>query len=141
MYHKDRTGDVVVTTTAPNMLVRGIISNPPKGMHGYNPKINDEMEANVIYELFSNKDNIPKVSSTKSGHGHVMGATGAIELLSCIFALRENVIVPTIGMVKQDPMINIDLVCLEAQEQKVEITMSNSFAFGGLNSTIILKSV
>jgi len=109
--------------------------------HGTGTKINDEMEANVIYELFSNKDNIPKVSSTKSGHGHVMGATGAIELLSCIFALRENVIVPTIGMVKQDPMINIDLVCLEAQEQKVEITMSNSFAFGGLNSTIILKSV
>ena len=44
MYHKDRTGDVVVTTTAPNMLVRGIISNPPKRMHGYTPKINDEMD-------------------------------------------------------------------------------------------------
>ena len=44
MSHKDRTGDVVVTTTAPNMLVRGIISNPPKGMHGYNPSINDEMD-------------------------------------------------------------------------------------------------
>ena len=44
MSHKDRTGDVVVTTSAPNMLVGGIISNPPKGMHGYNPKINDEMD-------------------------------------------------------------------------------------------------
>lgn len=109
--------------------------------HGTGTRINDELEAKVICDFFSNKDKIPKVSSTKSGHGHVMGATSAIELLSCILALRENVIVPTIGVLKQDPKINIDLVYCEPQERRVEITMSNSFAFGGLNSAIILKSV
>ena len=70
-----------------------------------------------------------------------MGATSAIELLPCILALRENIVVPTIGVVKKDPMIDIDLVCSEAQERQVEVAMSNSFAFGGLNSVIILKSV
>ena len=109
--------------------------------HGTGTRINDELEAKVICDFFSNKDKIPKVSSTKSGHGHVMGATSAIELLSCILALGENVIVPTIGVLKQDPMLNIDLVYREPQERRVEITMSNSFAFGGLNSAIILKSV
>ena len=109
--------------------------------HGTGTKINDEMEANVLSSFFSKNDDIPKVSSTKSGHGHVMGATSAIELLPCILALRENIVVPTIGVVKKDPMIDIDLVCSEAQERQVEVAMSNSFAFGGLNSVIILKSV
>lgn len=109
--------------------------------HGTGTKINDEMEANVLSSFFSKNDDIPKVSSTKSGHGHVMGATSAIELLPCILALRENIVVPTIGVVKKDPMIDIDLVCSEAQERRVEVAMSNSFAFGGLNSVIILKSV
>ena len=70
-----------------------------------------------------------------------MGATGAIELLSCILALREHVIVPTLGLIKKDPKIKLDLVCGETQEKRVKTVISNSFAFGGLNSTIVLKAV
>jgi len=109
--------------------------------HGTGTKINDEMEGEVLSSIFSDVKNGLKVSSTKSGHGHVMGATGAIELLSCILALRKNLIVPTIGLEKLDPKIEIDLVSGEVQEHKVNITMSNSFAFGGLNSVIILKAI
>ena len=109
--------------------------------HGTGTKINDEMEGEVLSSIFSDVKNGLKVSSTKSGHGHVMGATGAIELLSCILALRKNLIVPTIGLEKLDPKIKIDLVSGEVQEHKVNITMSNSFAFGGLNSVIILKAI
>ena len=109
--------------------------------HGTGTKINDQMESDVINFIFSNNRISPKVSSTKSAHGHVMGATGAIELLSCILALREHVIVPTLGLVKRDPKIRLDLVCGDAQQKKVETVISNSFAFGGLNSTIILHSV
>jgi nodulation protein E len=109
--------------------------------HGTGTKINDQMESDVINFIFSNNRISPKVSSTKSAHGHVMGATGAIELLSCILALREHVIVPTLGLVKRDPKIRLDLVCGDAQQKRVETVISNSFAFGGLNSTIILQSV
>jgi len=109
--------------------------------HGTGTKINDQMESDVINFIFSNNRISPKVSSTKSAHGHVMGATGAIELLSCILALREHVIVPTLGFVKRDPKIRLDLVCGDAQQKRVETVISNSFAFGGLNSTIILQSV
>ena len=109
--------------------------------HGTGTKINDQMESDVINFIFSNNRISPKVSSTKSAHGHVMGATGAIELLSCILALREQVIVPTLGVVKRDPEIRLDLVCGDAQQKRVETVISNSFAFGGLNSTIILKLV
>ena len=109
--------------------------------HGTGTKINDQIESDVINLIFSNNRISPKVSSTKSAHGHVMGATGAIELLSCILALREHVIVPTLGLVKRDPKIKLDLVCGDAQEKRVKTVISNSFAFGGLNSTIILKTV
>jgi nodulation protein E len=109
--------------------------------HGTGTKINDQIESDVINLIFSNNRISPKVSSSKSAHGHVMGATGAIELLSCILALREHVIVPTLGLVKRDPKIKLDLVCGDAQEKRVKTVISNSFAFGGLNSTIILKTV
>ena len=109
--------------------------------HGTGTKLNDQIESDVINLIFANNRISPKVSSTKSAHGHVMGATGAIELLSCILALREHVIVPTLGLIKKDPKIKLDLVCGETQEKRVETVISNSFAFGGLNSTIVLKAV
>ena len=105
------------------------------------PTNKQEDQLNVINLIFANNRISPKVSSTKSAHGHVMGATGAIELLSCILALREHVIVPTLGLIKKDPKIKLDLVCGETQEKRVETVISNSFAFGGLNSTIVLKAV
>ena len=109
--------------------------------HGTGTKLNDQIESDVLNLIFSNNRISPKVSSTKSAHGHVMGATGAIELLSCILALKEHVIVPTLGLIKKDPKIKLDLVCGETQEKRVETVISNSFAFGGLNSSIILKAV
>ena len=109
--------------------------------HGTGTKINDYIEASAISLVFSDSMDAPLVSATKSMHGHVMGASGAIELLSCIYALNHNVVVPTIGFLKDDPSIKINLIQNESREARIDIAMSNAFAFGGLNSVLVLKSV
>ena len=81
------------------------------------------------------------ISSTKSMHGHLIGGTGAVELLACIMALREGVIPPTIGYEEPDPECALDVVPNVAREAKVDTVLSNAFAFGGLNAVLALKSV
>jgi hypothetical protein len=76
------------------------------------------------------------ISSTKSMHGHLIGGTGAVELLACIMALRTGVIAPTIGYEEPDPECALDVVPNEAREAKVEAVLSNAFAFGGLNAVL-----
>ena len=77
--------------------------------------------------------------TTQSSHGHLIGASGAIELLSCILALKKGVLAPTINFEKYDGQCNINLVTNDAQNLRVSQTISNSFAFGGLNAVLVLK--
>ncbi len=79
------------------------------------------------------------ISSTKSMHGHLIGGTGAVELLACIMALKDGVIAPTIGYEEPDPECALDVVPNEAREAKVEACLSNAFAFGGLNAVLALR--
>ena len=80
------------------------------------------------------------ISSTKSMHGHLIGGTGAVELLACIMALRDGIIAPTIGYEEADPECALDVVPNVAREAKVSAVLSNAFAFGGLNAVIALKA-
>ena len=81
------------------------------------------------------------ISSTKSMHGHLIGGTGAVELLACIMALRDGVIAPTIGYEEPDPECALDVVPNVAREAKVDAVLSNAFAFGGLNAVLALRRV
>ncbi|OIQ67695.1 alanine--tRNA ligase [mine drainage metagenome] len=81
------------------------------------------------------------ISSTKSMHGHVIGGTGAVELLACIMALRDGVIAPTIGYEEPDPECALDVVPNVARDAKVAVVLSNAFAFGGLNAVIALRAI
>ena len=72
-------------------------------------------------------------------HGHALGAAGAIELVAAVGALREGVIVPTANFIDADPECDLDYVPNTAREKKVNAVLSNSFAFGGLNSVVALK--
>ena len=74
-------------------------------------------------------------------HGHIIGGTGAVELMACILALREGIIAPTIGYEEHDPECALDVVPNEAREAKVELAISNAFAFGGLNAVLVLQKV
>lgn len=109
--------------------------------HGTGTAVNDQTECAAVSDVFGAHADDLMISSTKSMHGHVIGGTGAIELLSCIMALRDGIIAPTIGYEEPDPECALDVVPNEARAAKVTATLSNAFAFGGLNAVLALQSV
>ena len=80
------------------------------------------------------------ISSTKSMHGHLIGGTGAVELVACLMALRDGVIAPTINFDEPDPECDLDVVPNVARERHVQAVMTNAFAFGGLNAVLVLRA-
>ena len=107
--------------------------------HGTGTAANDRTECAAVSQVFGAHAAGLMMSSTKSMHGHVIGGTGAVELLACILALREGVIAPTIGFEQPDPDCALDVVPNTARAARVEGVLSNAFAFGGLNAVLALK--
>ena len=108
--------------------------------HGTGTAANDVTECAAISEALGPAANDVLLSSTKSMHGHLIGGTGAVELLACVMALRDGVIAPTIGYEVPDPECALDIVPNEAREADVDVVMSNAFAFGGLNAVLVLRT-
>ncbi len=109
--------------------------------HGTGTAANDKTECAAVADVFGPHADRLMISSTKSMHGHLIGGTGAVELLACIMALRDGVIAPTIGYEEPDPECALDVVPNVAREAKVEVAMSNAFAFGGMNAVLVLRRV
>ncbi len=109
--------------------------------HGTGTAANDRTECAAVADVFGPHANHLMISSTKSMHGHLIGGTGAVELLACIMALRDGVVAPTIGYEEPDPECALDVVPNEARETHVTYALSNAFAFGGLNAVIALARV
>ena len=107
--------------------------------HGTGTAVNDRTETQAIRDVFGANADALQVSSTKAMHGHLIGGTGAVELLSCIMALRDGVIAPTIGLSSPDPACDLDYVANTARQARVDVAMSNAFAFGGLNAVLALR--
>ena len=109
--------------------------------HGTGTAANDKTECAAVADVFGpHADNL-MMSSTKSMHGHLIGGTGAVELLACIMALRDGIVAPTIGYEEPDPECALDVVPNTAREAKVDVALSNAFAFGGLNAVLALRKV
>ncbi len=109
--------------------------------HGTGTAANDKTECSAVADVFGPHADRLMMSSTKSMHGHLIGGTGAVELLACIMALRDGVVAPTIGYEEADPECALDVVPNEAREASVEVALSNAFAFGGLNAVLALRRV
>jgi len=109
--------------------------------HGTGTAANDKTECAAVAHAFGAHADRLMISSTKSMHGHLIGGTGAVELLACIMALREGVIAPTIGYEEPDPECALDVVPNVAREAKVGAVLSNAFAFGGMNAVLALRAV
>jgi nodulation protein E len=109
--------------------------------HGTGTAANDKTECAAVADVFGPHADRLMISSTKSMHGHLIGGTGAVELLACIMALRDGVIAPTIGYQEPDPECALDVVPNEARDAQVSVVLSNAFAFGGLNAVIALRKV
>ncbi|HSE11306.1 MAG TPA: beta-ketoacyl-[acyl-carrier-protein] synthase family protein [Rudaea sp.] len=106
--------------------------------HGTGTPANDPTESKAIRRVFGAQANSLCVSSTKSMHGHALGAAGAIELVAAVGALREGVIPPTANFIDPDPECDLDYVPNVAREKPVRAVLSNSFAFGGLNAVVAI---
>ncbi|MEO9778227.1 MAG: beta-ketoacyl-[acyl-carrier-protein] synthase family protein [Sedimentitalea sp.] len=109
--------------------------------HGTGTAANDKTECAAVADVFGPHADKLMISSTKSMHGHLIGGTGAVELLACIMALRDGVIAPTIGYEESDPECALDVVPNVARNAQVEVAVSNAFAFGGLNAVLVLRKV
>ena len=109
--------------------------------HGTGTAANDKTECAAVADVFGPHADKLMISSTKSMHGHLIGGTGAVELLACIMALRDGVIAPTIGYEEADPDCALDVVPNEARDAKVNVALSNAFAFGGMNAVLALRKV
>ncbi|WP_317054610.1 beta-ketoacyl-[acyl-carrier-protein] synthase family protein [Roseovarius rhodophyticola] len=107
--------------------------------HGTGTAANDKTESAAVADAFGAHADKLMMSSTKSMHGHLIGGTGAVELLACIMALRDGVIAPTINYEEPDPECALDVVPNVARDAKVNVALSNAFAFGGLNAVLALK--
>ncbi|MEM9845267.1 MAG: beta-ketoacyl-[acyl-carrier-protein] synthase family protein, partial [Pseudomonadota bacterium] len=107
--------------------------------HGTGTAANDKTESAAVADVFGAHADRLMMSSTKSMHGHLIGGTGAVELLACIMALRDGVVAPTIGYTEPDPECALDVVPNVAREAQVNVALSNAFAFGGLNAVLALR--
>lgn len=107
--------------------------------HGTSTIANDRGETKAIKTVFENNAYEIPISSTKSMTGHLMGAAGAVELITCILALQEGVIPPTINLEHADPECDLDYVTNGARKKELNAVLSNSFGFGGNNSTLVIK--
>jgi 3-oxoacyl-(acyl-carrier-protein) synthase len=108
--------------------------------HGTGTPMNDAAETRAIKNAFGAElaYKVP-VSSTKSMTGHMMGATGALEAIFCVQAVREGILPPTLHYQTPDPECDLDYIPNQAREQKIEVAISNAFGFGGHNAVLVVR--
>lgn len=108
--------------------------------HGTGTQVNDAIESSAIGTVFGERAQGLLISSTKSMHGHTLGAAGGIEAVAAILALRDGLIPPTANFTAPDPAwAGLDFVPNQSRNADISVALSNTFAFGGLNATLVLK--
>lgn len=107
--------------------------------HGTSTQLNDQIETYSVRQVFGAKAPSVPMSSIKSMLGHMIAAAGAVELIACVFAIRDGVIPPTINYQNPDSACDLDYVPNKAREKKVKTALSNSFGFGGQNIALVVK--
>ena len=112
-------------------------------VHGTSTPLGDIAETKAIKEVFGKHAYALNISSTKSMTGHLLGAAGAIEAIACVKAIEKNIIPPTINFESEDEKIdyNLNLTLNKAEERTVNAALSNTFGFGGHNTSIIVKKL
>ncbi len=109
--------------------------------HGTSTPLGDQAETAAIKSVFGDKAREVSISSTKSQLGHLLGASGGVELIFAVLALRDSLIPPTINLNEPDPKCDLDYTPNKARERRLTAAMSNSFGFGGHNASLIVGQV
>jgi len=107
--------------------------------HGTSTQENDHIETLAIKTVFGERAKQIPASSVKSMLGHLIGAAGAAELITCVLAIRDNIVPPTINLIDPDPKLDLDYVPNVARRMPVNVVMNESFGFGGQNNVVIVK--
>lgn len=107
--------------------------------HGTGTQVNDAMETRAIRQVFGDHADQLAVSSTKSMHGHALGASSALEAVATVLALKNGILPPTANYTTPDPACDLDVIPNQAREQVVDYAVSNAFAFGGLNAVLVFR--
>lgn len=112
-------------------------------VHGTSTPLGDVAELKAMHKVFSEDIYNVNISSTKSMTGHLLGAAAAVEALACIFAIEKGIVPPTINVEEVDPAIDpkLNLTLNKAQKRDVRTAMSNTFGFGGHNSTVVFRKL
>ena len=110
-------------------------------VHGTSTPLGDVAEVKAIQQVFGEHAYNINISSTKSMTGHLLGAAGAIEAIACVMAVQEDIVPPTINHENEDPALDnkLNFTFNKAQKRTVNYAMSNTFGFGGHNTTVIVK--
>ena len=110
-------------------------------MHGTSTSLGDKAEAKAVKAVFKDHAYNLNINSTKSMTGHLLGAAGAVEAISCVLAINNDIVPPTINHFNEDPEIDnkLNFTFNKAQKRKVSVAMSNTFGFGGHNACVLLK--
>ncbi len=148
-FSADASDIVAPTIEGPEAAMRACLAdaglNPEDvdylNAHGTGTKANDQIETAAIKRVFGEHSGKLSVSSTKSMHAHCLGASGALELIACVMAIREGVVPPTANYREPDPDCDLDVTPNVARERKVRAAISNGFAFGGTNAVLAFKPV
>lgn len=111
--------------------------------HGTSTPLGDKAEVSAVLSVFGDHARLSRkgrllMSSTKSMHGHCLGASGAVELVACVHAVRDGVVAPTINLQDPDEGFDLDFVAHHARERAVRYAMNNTFGFGGHNVTLVI---
>ncbi|ESY40798.1 beta-ACP synthase [Mesorhizobium sp. LNJC384A00] len=145
----DASDIVAPTVEGPTAAMRACLAdaglNPEDvdylNAHGTGTKANDQIETAAIKRVFGDHAYKLSVSSTKSMHAHCLGASGGLEMIACVMAIREGIVPPTANFRQADPDCDLDITPNVARERKVRAAISNGFAFGGTNAVVAFKAV
>ena len=107
--------------------------------HGTGTAANDVTETGILKRVFGDHAKNLAISSTKSMHGHALGAAGALEIAATLLGMTEGVIPATLNFTERDPACDLDYVFETPREKQIQVAVSNSFAFGGLNAIVAVK--
>ena len=107
--------------------------------HGTGTPLNDQSETRAVKAAFGEQAYQTPISSTKSMTGHMMGATGALEVIFCVQAIRDGILPPTIHYETPDPECDLDYIPNQAREKKITLALTNAFGFGGHNAVLAIR--
>ena len=144
----DATDIVAPTVEGPAAAIAGCLADAglaPQDVdyvnaHGTGTRMNDQIETQALRRVFGAAADRLSVSSTKSMHGHCLGATAAIELIACVRAVTDGIVPPTVNHTAPDPACDLDVTPNVARRREVRAAISNAFAFGGTNATVAVKA-